>query len=101
MDKVTELFITFSVPKAVMHFLVNNVQDNLQSELVGQLYKTEKIDALLTESDSITQKRKEVLEMLKVTGVLEISFVKFGINVMCSVFHICFVVALTHLLLQS
>uniref|UniRef100_H2Z988 Dynamin-1-like protein n=1 Tax=Ciona savignyi TaxID=51511 RepID=H2Z988_CIOSA len=54
-----------SVPKAVMHFLVNFVQENLQSELVGQLYKHDQIDHLLTESDAIAQRRAEAVSMLK------------------------------------
>ncbi|XP_023931840.1 dynamin-1-like protein isoform X3 [Lingula anatina] len=54
-----------SVPKSVMHFLVNNVKDNLQSELVSQLYKKEQIDRLLEESEHIAARRKEAQEMLK------------------------------------
>ena len=57
----------FSVPKAAMHFLVNFVKDHLQSELVGQLYKHDQIDKLLTESDSISQRREEAALMLQVT----------------------------------
>ncbi|XP_076032709.1 dynamin related protein 1 isoform X2 [Oratosquilla oratoria] len=53
------------VPKAVMHFLVNHVKDNLQSELVKHLYRTEEIDELLSESPEIAQRRKEAAEMLK------------------------------------
>lgn len=56
----------YSVPKAVMHFLVNHVKDHLQSELVRQLYKPDQLNHLLTESDSISQKRKDAAEMLKV-----------------------------------
>ena len=54
-----------SVPKAVMHFLVNYVKDNLQSQLVSSLYKQEEISSLLSESEHVGQRRKEAAEMLK------------------------------------
>uniref|UniRef100_A0A3B3RAC3 Dynamin-1-like protein n=1 Tax=Paramormyrops kingsleyae TaxID=1676925 RepID=A0A3B3RAC3_9TELE len=54
-----------SVPKAVMHFLVNHVKDSLQSELVGQLYKSGLLDDLLTESEDMAQRRSEASDMLK------------------------------------
>jgi len=59
-----------SVPKAVMHFLVNHVKDTLQSELVGQLYKSSLLDDLLTESEDMAQRRKEAADMLKVLSWL-------------------------------
>uniref|UniRef100_A0A8C8HFH1 Dynamin-1-like protein n=1 Tax=Oncorhynchus tshawytscha TaxID=74940 RepID=A0A8C8HFH1_ONCTS len=55
-----------SVPKAVMHFLVNHVKDSLQSELVGQLYKSGLLNDLLTESEDMAQRRKEAADMLEV-----------------------------------
>lgn len=54
-----------SVPKAVMHFLVNYVKDNLQSELVTHLYKSDHAEELLNESPHIAQRRKEASDMLK------------------------------------
>jgi len=54
-----------SVPKAIMHFLVNFVKNNLQSELVSSLYKQEEISSLLSESEHIGQRRAEAAEMLK------------------------------------
>ncbi|PSN50928.1 Dynamin-1-like protein [Blattella germanica] len=54
-----------SVPKAVMHFLVNFVKDNLQSELVTHLYKSDQAEELLNESEHIAQRRKEAADMLK------------------------------------
>lgn len=57
-----------SVPKTVMHFLVNYVKDHLQSELVGQLYKSQLLDMLLTESEDMAQQRNEAANMLKVMG---------------------------------
>lgn len=54
-----------TVPKAVMHFLVNYVKDNLQSELVTHLYKADNADQLLDESEHIAQRRKEAGDMLK------------------------------------
>lgn len=55
-----------SVPKAVMHFLVNHVKDSLQSELVGQLYKSGLLNDLLTESEDMAQRRNEAADMLQV-----------------------------------
>ena len=49
-----------------MHFLVNYVKENLQSELVSSLYKQEAIASLLSESEHIGQRRKEAAEMLQV-----------------------------------
>lgn len=54
-----------SVPKAVMHFLVNYVKDNLQSELVTHLYKSDQAEELLNESEHIAYRRKEAADMLK------------------------------------
>ena len=51
-----------------MHFLVNHVKDCLQSELVGQLYKSGLLDDLLTESEDMAQRRFEAADMLKVPG---------------------------------
>lgn len=50
-----------------MHFLVNHVKDSLQSELVGQLYKSGLLNDLLTESEDMAQRRKEAADMLQVT----------------------------------
>lgn len=54
-----------------MHFLVNFVKDNLQSELVTHLYKAEKAEDFLNESDHIAVRRKEAGDMLKVCGVID------------------------------
>ncbi|XGW25509.1 hypothetical protein V3C99_006714 [Haemonchus contortus] len=54
-----------SVPKAIMHFLVNYVRDNLQSELVRQLYKQDLLEDLLAETEDMAQRRKETLETMK------------------------------------
>ncbi|XP_048475819.1 dynamin-1-like protein isoform X1 [Rhincodon typus] len=54
-----------SVPKTVMHFLVNYVKDNLQSELVRKLYKSQLLDRLLTESENMAAQRTEAANMLK------------------------------------
>lgn len=53
-----------SVPKAVMHCLVNFVKEELQSQLVGALYRTESYDALMEESPEMITRRNEVAEMV-------------------------------------
>ncbi|KAI3386665.1 hypothetical protein SNEBB_007763 [Seison nebaliae] len=53
-----------SVPKAIMHFLVNYVKENLQAELVSSLYQTEKLNELVVESEEVTARRDEAEKML-------------------------------------
>jgi len=52
-----------SVPKVVMHFLVNHTQDNLQSELVTSLYREEFFDRLLNEDPHVAKQRKDAQRM--------------------------------------
>ena len=54
-----------AVPKAVMHCMVNYIQETLQRELVQELYKTETFDDLLEESKEIATKRQEIQEMIE------------------------------------
>ncbi|XP_068616811.1 dynamin-1-like protein [Brachionichthys hirsutus] len=54
-----------SVPKTVMHFLVNFVKERLQSELVGQLYKQRLLQELLAEPQDTAQQRAEVAQTLE------------------------------------
>lgn len=51
-----------------MHFLVNYIKDQLQSELVALLYKisSNEHEDLLNESSHIAQRRKDAQEMLEV-----------------------------------
>jgi len=49
-----------------MHFLVNFVKNYLQSELVTHLYKSDQVEELLNESEHISNRRKEAIDMLKV-----------------------------------
>lgn len=51
-----------------MHFLVNFVKDELQSELVSSLYRAtnDEHETLLSESAQIAQRRREATEMLEV-----------------------------------
>nr|WCA47176.1 dynamin-related protein 1 [Phascolosoma esculenta] len=54
-----------SVPKAIMHFLVNHIKEHLQSELVSHLYKEKEFDKLLEESENIAARRREAADMLQ------------------------------------
>jgi len=55
-----------SVPKSIMHFLVNKSKKSLQSELVRAMYKEELFGELLKENDEVAQKRKATQQMLRV-----------------------------------
>ncbi|KAF8610449.1 hypothetical protein BDV93DRAFT_601456 [Ceratobasidium sp. AG-I] len=52
------------VPKAISLTLVNHSKENLQRELLQELYKPEVLDELLKESDYVVSRRKEVVQML-------------------------------------
>lgn len=87
---VSSFSLCGSVPKAVMHFLVNHVKDSLQSELVGQLYKSGLLNDLLTESEDMAQRRKEAADMLQVTGSYVWAVLKFLQCTVASILvHIC------------
>jgi len=58
--------IADQVPKAVMHFLVNQSKDRIQSELVSALYKEGEFEALLSESPEVAEKRRQCRDLLKV-----------------------------------
>ncbi|KAG0243416.1 vacuolar protein sorting-associated protein 1 [Mortierella sp. GBA43] len=54
-----------TVPKAIMLNLVNMAKDELQRELLQELYKTDVLDELLKESEFTTNRRKECKKMIE------------------------------------
>ena len=52
------------VPKAISLTLVNHAKENLQRELLQELYKPEVLDDLLKESEYVVSRRKEVQSMV-------------------------------------
>ncbi|KAF9921549.1 vacuolar protein sorting-associated protein 1 [Linnemannia zychae] len=54
-----------TVPKAIMLNLVNTAKEELQRELLQELYKTEVLDELLKESEYTQNRRKECKKMIE------------------------------------
>ncbi|KIJ69655.1 hypothetical protein HYDPIDRAFT_106305 [Hydnomerulius pinastri MD-312] len=52
------------VPKAIVLTLVNHSKENLQRELLQELYKPEVLDDLMKESEFVVNRRKEVVGMV-------------------------------------
>ena len=52
------------VPKAITLTLVNHSKEDLQRELLQELYKPEVLDDLLKESEFVVNRRKEVVQMV-------------------------------------
>jgi len=52
------------VPKAITLTLVNHSKENLQRELLQELYKPEVLDDLMKESEFVVSRRKEVTSMV-------------------------------------
>lgn len=59
------------VPKAISLTLVNYAKENLQKELLQELYKPEVLDDLLKESDYVVSRRKEVQSMIQALSKAE------------------------------
>ncbi len=54
------------VPKAIVHFMVNFVKDNLQTELTAHLCKPDLFVNLLQESEDNAIRRREAEKMFEV-----------------------------------
>lgn len=54
-----------TVPKAIVLNLVNAAKEELQRELLQELYKTEVLDELLKESEFTQNRRKECKRMIE------------------------------------
>ena len=51
------------VPKTIMYFLVNHVKDDLQNELVSELYREAEVGFLMKEAEDIAMRRRTCIEM--------------------------------------
>ncbi|KFH47343.1 Vacuolar protein sorting-associated protein-like protein [Hapsidospora chrysogenum ATCC 11550] len=56
------------VPKAIMLNLVQHTKDEMQRELLENMYKTDNVDDLLKESDFTIRRRKECQQMVESLG---------------------------------
>lgn len=59
------------VPKAIYLTLVNFSKENLQRELLQELYKADVLDELLKESEFVVNRRKEVVSMVQALNKAE------------------------------
>ena len=59
------------VPKAISLTLVSHSKENLQRELLQELYKPEVLDDLLKESEYVVNRRKEVVSMIQALNKAE------------------------------
>ena len=51
------------VPKTIMYFLVNHVKDEMQNELVSELYREAEVGFLMKEAEDIAIRRRTCIEM--------------------------------------
>jgi hypothetical protein len=56
------------VPKAIMLNLVTWTKDNMQGELLTNMYKTDELDELLKESEYTVRRRKDCQQMVESLG---------------------------------
>jgi replication fork clamp-binding protein CrfC len=56
------------VPKAIMLNLVSWTKENMQGELLNNMYKTDELDELLKESEYTVRRRKDCQQMVESLG---------------------------------
>jgi len=56
------------VPKAIMLNLVQWTKENMQGELLTNMYKTDELDELLKESEYTVRRRKDCQQMVESLG---------------------------------
>ena len=61
-----------SVPKAIMHFLVNAVRREIQNELVGELYKDGYFDEMLQHEEAAERRRQHCVEVVRGSKATEV-----------------------------
>lgn len=65
------------VPKAISLNLVTHSKDNLQRELLQELYKPDVLDELMKESEYVVNRRKEVISMVGALNKAEECVIEF------------------------
>ena len=55
-----------SIPKVMGNYLVKEIEENMQLKLYNKLYNAKEITDLLSEPESIAERRKELNELIKV-----------------------------------
>lgn len=63
---LSEKNIEDSVPKAIMHFLVNHTKRELHNVFIKKLYRDNLLEEMLQEPDEVALKRKRTRETLRV-----------------------------------
>ena len=55
-----------SIPKVMGNYLVKEIEENMQLKLYNKLYNAKEITDLLSEPESVAERRKELNELIKV-----------------------------------